>query len=95
MFKEAMGWARLHGMKKIVGPMGFTDLDHEGMLIEGFDKIGTMETIYNFPYYVDQMNRMGFEKEADWFEFLIPIPKEIPERIKTDRSGEKTLGTGD
>ena len=82
LFKEAMGWARLHGMKKIVGPMGFTDMDHEGMLIEGFDKIGTMETIYNFPYYVDQMNRMGFEKDADWFEFLIPIPKEIPERIE-------------
>ncbi|MFA6701141.1 MAG: hypothetical protein WCS06_00495 [Dysgonamonadaceae bacterium] len=81
LFKEATDWARLHGMKKIVGPMGFTDLDHEGMLIEGFDKIGTMETIYNYPYYVDQMNRMGFVKDADWFEFLIPIPKEIPERF--------------
>ena len=65
---------------KIHGPLGFTDLDHEGMLIDGFDQIGTMETIYNYPYYKDHMERMGYVKDQDWFEYLIPIPEEVPER---------------
>ena len=81
LFNEASEWARHRGMEKIVGPMGFTDMDHEGMLIHGYDQMGTMETIYNYPYYVEQMNRMGFVKDSDWFEFLITIPKEVPERI--------------
>ena len=59
----------------------FTDLDHEGMLVEGFDKMGTLSTIYNYPYYVDHMERMGYAKDQDWVEFLITIPKEIPDRF--------------
>jgi GNAT superfamily N-acetyltransferase len=50
------------------------------MLIDGFDQIGTMETIYNYPYYKDHMERMGYVKDQDWFEYLIPIPEEVPER---------------
>lgn len=49
-------------MKEIHGPMGFTDMDHEGMLIEGFDQLGTMAAIYNFPYYPQHLERMGYEK---------------------------------
>jgi len=68
-------------MEKIHGPLGFTDLDHEGMLIEGFDQISTLSTIYNYPYYVDHMERMGYVKDQDWVEFLITIPKTMSERI--------------
>jgi GNAT superfamily N-acetyltransferase len=81
LFGAAESWARSRGMEKIHGPLGFTDLDHEGMLVEGFDKMGTLSTIYNYPYYVDHMERMGYAKDQDWVEFLITIPKEIPDRF--------------
>lgn len=73
-------WGRERGMTEMVGPLGFTDLDPEGMLIDGFDEMGTMATIYNFPYYVRHMERLGFEKEADWIEFRIKVPEAIPEK---------------
>ncbi len=82
LFGAAESWARSRGMAKIHGPLGFTDLDHEGMLVEGFDQIGTLSTIYNYPYYIDHMERMGYAKDQDWVEFLITIPKEMPERFQ-------------
>lgn len=80
LFKAVSDWGRSKGMTSIVGPMGFTDMDHEGMLVEGFEEMGTMATIYNYPYYPRQMERMGFEKEADWVEFRITVPEAIPEK---------------
>ena len=74
-------WGRQRGMKRIVGPMGFTDMDHEGMLTFGFDEIGTMATIYNYPYYPGHMERRGMVKEAGWVEYRITVPSEAPERI--------------
>ncbi len=82
LFGAAESWARSRGMEKMQGPLGFTDLDHEGMLIEGFDQLGTLSTIYNYPYYVDHMQRLGYVKDHDWVEFLITIPKEMPERFE-------------
>jgi len=81
LFHEAENWARFRGMEKMHGPMGFTDFDYEGLLVDGFDQIGTMQTIYNYPYYVDHIERLGFKKDQDWYEFLITIPKEVPERF--------------
>lgn len=75
-------WGRERGMKEIEGPLGFTDMDAEGMLIEGFDQLSTMATIYNYPYYPVHMERMGFEKSADWVEMKIYIPDAIPEKHK-------------
>lgn len=80
LFATAEEWGRNHGMNSIVGPMGFTDMDHEGMLIDGFNEMGTMATIYNYPYYPGHMERMGYEKEVDWVEYRIKIPSEIPEK---------------
>lgn len=80
LFEAAARWGRERGMNSMVGPMGFTDMDHEGMLIEGFDEAGTMATIYNYPYYVRQMERMGFVKDADWLEFRMTIPSAVPEK---------------
>ncbi|MCP3894688.1 MAG: N-acetyltransferase [Bacteroides sp.] len=73
-------WGKAKGMNHIQGPLGFTDFDAEGMLIEGFDQLSTMATIYNHPYYPVHMEQLGFEKEADWVEFKIYIPESIPEK---------------
>lgn len=73
-------WAVKKGADTIHGPMGFTDLDHEGMLIEGFDQLGTMATIYNYEYYPVHMENAGYKKDNDWVEFRITIPNAIPDR---------------
>lgn len=86
LFGAVEKWAREQGMESLQGPMGFTDLDHEGMLIEGFDQLGTMATIYNYPYYPKHMERLGYAKDQDWHEFKIYIPEGIPE--KHQRIGE-------
>jgi len=86
LFGTAESWARHKGMTHIHGPMGFTDLDHEGLLIEGYDRISTMLTSYNYPYYKTHIERLGYVKDQDWNEYLINIPKEVPERF--DRVGK-------
>ena len=80
LFEAVEQWARSKGMTAIQGPLGFTDMDPEGMLIEGFDQIGTMATIYNYPYYPEHMTKLGYQKEIDWVEFKIYIPDAIPEK---------------
>ena len=82
LFGAAEDWARQQGMTEIIGPMGFTDMDHEGMLVEGFEEMGTMATIYNYPYYMDHMVRRGYVKDADWVEFRIAIPDSIPDKYQ-------------
>jgi GNAT superfamily N-acetyltransferase len=97
LFDKVIAWAKKKGMTAIHGPMGFTDLDHEGMLIEGFDRMGTMAAIYNYPYYPKQMERMGFKKDQDWYEYKIYIPNGIPEKhqrigkIVTQKYGLKIM----
>ncbi len=75
-------WGKSKGMEHLTGPLSFTDMDPEGMLVEGFDRVGTSGGIYNYPYYPKHMERLGFVKDADWIELLITIPKEIPEKMK-------------
>lgn len=73
-------WGRQRGMTHIQGPLGFTDFDAEGMLIEGYEELSTMATIYNYPYYPKHMERLGLQKEADWVEYKIYVPDAIPEK---------------
>ncbi|MDR1780331.1 MAG: hypothetical protein LBR50_06340 [Tannerella sp.] len=80
LFGAVEEWARGFGLDHIHGPLGFTDLDHEGMLVEGFDLIGTMATIYNYAYYPKQLERLGFVKDLDWREYKIYIPDRVPEK---------------
>lgn len=80
LFAAVEQWGKERGMTEVQGPLGFTDFDPEGMLIEGFDRIGTMATIYNYPYYPKHMERMGYEKDADWVEYLLTAPTELPEK---------------
>ena len=75
-------WGRQRGMTHIQGPLGFTDFDAEGMLVEGFDQLSTMATIYNYPYYPQHMERLGYTKDVDWVEFKIFVPDAIPDKYK-------------
>lgn len=80
LFNTVEQWGRERGMDEVQGPLGFTDFDPEGMLIEGFDRIGTMATIYNYPYYPTHLERMGYTKDVDWVEYLLTAPTELPEK---------------
>ena len=80
LFAAAEKWAKDKGMNAIQGPMGYTDLDREGLLIEGYDRISTMATTYSHPYYREQIERLGFEKDVDWHEYRIPVQEQVPER---------------
>lgn len=68
-----------HGMTQIAGPLGFTDFDPEGMLVEGFDRLSTMALIYNHPYYPEHMKKHGYYKETGWVEYRITLPEQLPE----------------
>ena len=68
-------WGRQRGMTRIVGPLGFTDLDPEGMLTEGYDQLSTLCSIYNYPYYPQHIAKLGFEKEVGWVERKVFIPR--------------------
>lgn len=81
LLKAVEDWGKQKGMDTITGPLGFTDMDAEGMLIEGFDQLGTMATIYNYPYYPQHMEKFGFEKDADWVEFKLYVPDQLPEKF--------------
>ena len=80
LFKAVENWAITKGMKGVQGPLGFTDLDHEGLLVWGFNRLATMATSYSYPYYMKHIENLGYTKEQDWNEFLITVPKEIPEK---------------
>ena len=75
-------FGRKAGMTQIVGPLGFTDFDPEGMLVEGYDRLGTMALIYNHPYYPEHMKKHGYYKETGWLEYRITIPEMVSERHK-------------
>jgi GNAT superfamily N-acetyltransferase len=85
-------WAKEHGLEGIHGPLGFCDLDKEGMLIEGFEELGTFITIYNYPYYMKHMEALGYVKDAEWIEIDITVPEnDIAKKISTlaQRAKEK------
>lgn len=73
-------WGRKRGMTEMEGPLGFTDMDAEGMLTEGFDQLSTMATIYNYPYYPQHMERLGLTKAMDWIEMKLMVPPQVPDK---------------
>mgnify|MGYP001782339721 FL=1 len=81
LMKAVEQWGTERGITRVIGPLGFTDLDHEGMLIEGFDELSTMATIYNYPYYPEHIERLGYAKDSDWKEFVMDVPDGIPEKM--------------
>ncbi len=82
LFKAAEDWARSKGMNEIHGPIGFSDLDKQGMLIEGFDRLSIMPSIYNAEYYQHHLDRLGYRKEADWIECHVKVPESIDPKVQ-------------
>lgn len=82
LFEAVEGWGRSKGMDTVCGPLGFSDLEREGLLIEGFDELATFEEQYNADYYQKLIENLGYEKEVDWLERKIYPPKEINERAE-------------
>lgn len=80
LLDAAEDWGRRKRMNKMTGPLGFTDMDREGLLVEGFEELSTMATNYNYPYYAGHVEAAGYVKESDWVEFLLQVPDKVPER---------------
>ena len=86
-------WGQSLGMDAIHGPLGITDFDKEGMLIEDFHLAGSMNTVYNPDYYPRHMEALGFEKEVDWVQVRINIPQEVPARYaRTAQYAREQIG---
>ena len=81
LIKQVETWARELGLEAVHGPLGFTDLDREGMLVEGFEELATLATYYNYPYYQVHMEALGYKKDIDWIEFEITVPNSPQEKI--------------
>ncbi len=81
LFGAVEAWAKELGLKEAHGPLGFTDLDKEGLLIEGFDRMGSTVTIYNFPYYPKHFEAHGYKKDIDWVEYRISVPEKGDKRV--------------
>lgn len=82
LINAVIEWGKESGLTTVVGPMGFTDMDHSGMLIEGYNELNMSITFYNFPYYKDHMEKLGFIKEVDWVEYQLLVSDKPNEKLK-------------
>ena len=82
LFNSVVEWGKENAYTEIMGPIGFTDMDHEGMLVEGFDEFNMSITFYNHPYYLEHMDRLGLAKDIDWIENRISIPEEPDPKLE-------------
>ena len=82
LFDTAEKWAKEQGMDEIHGPLYYNTLGRQGMLVEGFDKLAPFSCLYNYPYYVDMMKKLGFEKECDWIQYRMPADQSVGDRMK-------------
>lgn len=89
LFAKVKEYALEKGMNEIIGPIGFSDLDKQGLVIEGFEEEDMYVTPYNYPYYVGHFERLGLTKKVDWLEFQITIPEQMNERL--DRISEMAI----
>lgn len=87
-----IAWGREKGARKVKGPLGFTDMDREGLLVEGFENESPFTVIYNYPYYGAYLERMGFTKDADWTQRYIDLPDELPAMFQYAGLAEKRYG---
>ncbi len=89
LFRAVEEWGKTAGMTEICGPLGFSDLDREGLLVEGFEENSTFEEQYNYPYYPTLIESLGFKKDVDWLEYEIRMPKVRNEMLA--RVAQRTL----
>lgn len=83
LFNVAETWAKEQGMDEIHGPLYYNTLGRQGMLVEGFDKLAPFSCLYNYPYYVDIVQQLGFEKECDWIQYMMPADQGVDDRIRS------------
>ena len=83
LFDAAESWAKEQGMEESHGPLHYNTLGRQGMLVEGFDKIAPFSCLYNYPYYVDIVQRLGFEKECDWIQYMMPADQGENDKLKS------------
>ena len=81
LLEAVIAFGKKHGMSKISGPLGFTDFDNEGCVVEGFNDISSFILKYNYPYYGEHFEALGFGKANDWLEFRIFVPDQVPEKV--------------
>ena len=81
LIEAVVAFGKAHGMTQISGPLGFTDFDSEGCVVEGFDDISSFALKYNYPYYASHFEALGFDKVNDWLEYRIYVPDEVPEKV--------------
>jgi len=81
LLHEVERWASERGMNYVHGPLGFTDMDGEGMLVEGFEEVSTLGALYNYPYYQEHIERLGYAKDIDWIEYEVTMRGGIPEKV--------------
>ncbi len=74
-------WGLEKGMETMNGPWGFSDMDKEGLLVEGYENIPSMTVLYNYPYYGEHLEKLGFDKEVDWIQRRLIIPSEVPAKL--------------
>ena len=97
LLKAVEAWAAENKLTAVHGPLGFTDLDREGMLVEGFNELGTLATYYNYPYYAAHMERLGYAKDIDWMEYEIAVgdkPNRDDCQGSRDRAAAKQIKAG-
>lgn len=95
LFKAVEDWAKEKGCNQVHGPLGFSDMDREGMLVEGFDKRNMFITYYNHPYYIKHLEKLGYKKDVDWVEYKIYAPEKGSEVAeKMHRIAERVLKRG-
>lgn len=82
LFDEVVKWGKENNLTKVMGPIGFTDMDHEGMLVHGFDELNMSITFYNHPYYLTHMEKLGLEKDVDWVEYQLKVPEKVDPRLE-------------
>lgn len=92
LFTRLIEWGKTKGMTEVNGPIGFNDLDKQGLLVEGFDLEGMFITYYNYPYHKQHLEELGFVKDVDWVEYRVTVPEEINPRLTklSDRLLEKS-----
>ncbi|MBR6933342.1 MAG: N-acetyltransferase [Bacteroidales bacterium] len=92
LIDAVVAWGKARGAEKVKGPLGFTDMDREGLLVEGFEHDSPFTVIYNFPYYGEYLERMGFRKDADWTQRIIELPDHLPPMFQYADLVEKRYG---
>ena len=81
LFEAIEAWGNTKGMESLIGPIGFSDLDKQGLLIEGFEELSMIITLYNHPYYAEHLEALGFSKDVDWVEYKVFVPPQIDPRV--------------